>query len=252
MGKKVLVLASNVGLWAEELQAPWDALTRAGHELTLATHRGLTPLPITISMDPEFIDPLQNYKVNPVEVVERTKALLESGAWDNPLKIENVKMSDYDAIVLVGGPGSALDLVGNADVHNLVLDAYQNEKMIGALCYAVGALVWTRDPRTRKSIIHQRTVAAHPREWDFNVDMTYPLYGATPENPGTDLITKGFVFPLQVVVEDAVGETGSVRSDPMTNRERPLVAVDWPFVTALSVESSIAFGEALASCLDER
>ena len=40
--KKVLVLASNLGLWAEELQGPWDALTGAGHEIQLATDRGIT------------------------------------------------------------------------------------------------------------------------------------------------------------------------------------------------------------------
>ena len=27
---RVMMIASNVGLWAEELQAPWDALRKAG------------------------------------------------------------------------------------------------------------------------------------------------------------------------------------------------------------------------------
>ena len=44
MGKKILFVASNYGLWAEELQAPWDTLKAAGHELTLSTYLGKTPL----------------------------------------------------------------------------------------------------------------------------------------------------------------------------------------------------------------
>jgi putative intracellular protease/amidase len=50
---KVLVIASNYGVWAEELQGPWDALRQAGHDLTLATYLGKTPLPGAISMDPD-------------------------------------------------------------------------------------------------------------------------------------------------------------------------------------------------------
>jgi putative intracellular protease/amidase len=43
---KVLVLATNYGSWGEELQAPWDALNEAGHDVTLATPLGKKPLPI--------------------------------------------------------------------------------------------------------------------------------------------------------------------------------------------------------------
>jgi putative intracellular protease/amidase len=250
--KKVLVLASNMGLWAEELQGPWDALVDAGHDLQLATEHGNTPLPMAFSMDPEFVDPVQNAKVNPVYVVERTKTLLETGAWDQTIKIRDAKMADYDAIVIVGGPGSPLDLAGNAKVHVLLVDAWQQGKLIGALCYAVGALVWARNPETQKSIIWGKTIVAHPRPWDFTDDMPYPLYGATPSNQGTNLVTPGFLYPLFVIVDDAVGPDGKVLTDPTANHDKPLVHVDGQFVTALSVESSKAFGDALVTELAKR
>ncbi|HDN84364.1 MAG TPA: type 1 glutamine amidotransferase domain-containing protein, partial [Candidatus Aerophobetes bacterium] len=40
MGKKILILATNYGTWGEELQAPWDILKEAGHQLTLCTSMG--------------------------------------------------------------------------------------------------------------------------------------------------------------------------------------------------------------------
>jgi putative intracellular protease/amidase len=252
MSKKVLILASNLGLWGEELQAPWDALKKAGFKITLATEQGKTPLPLMLSVDENFVDPVQQYHVNPSEVVARIKEILETGEWDNPIKIVDAKMEDYDAIVVVGGPGSPLDLTGNSKVHKLLLAAYKSNKIMGALCYAVGCFVWARDPdNDNKSIIYGRTVVAHPREWDFTGDLNYPLYGATPDNPGTDLVTPGFVYPLQVIVEDAVGPDGKVISDPKANRENPCVAYDRPFVTGLSVESSIAFGDKLVEALSE-
>jgi len=250
MGKQIVFLASNVGLWAEELQAPWDALKKAGHDLTLATKQGKKPLPIVVSMDPDFMDPMQHYAVNPADVVNRTKELLAGDEWAHPLKFDEVQMADCDALVMVGGPGSALDMVGNIRVHQLILESYQAGKTIGALCYAVGALALTRDPMNgNKSVIYGRTVTAHPHAWDFYMDMNYPLYGATPDNKGTDLVTAGFLFPLQYLTEDAVGPNGKVLADETANREKPCVAYDAPFVTGLSVESSIAFGKKLVEAL---
>ncbi|MBX3044547.1 MAG: DJ-1/PfpI family protein [Candidatus Kapabacteria bacterium] len=250
MGKKILVVASNYGVWAEELQAPWDALKKAGHELTLTTFLGKTPLPGKISMDPEFVDPMQKIKMNPPELLARVNEILDTGEWDNPVKMSDADMDEYDALVIVGGAGSALDVAGNMMVHNLVLQAYKSGKIIGALCYAVAALSFTRDPdNNMKSVIYGKQVTAHPHAWDFVGDLGYDVVRATEDNPDIKMKTSGFVFPLQYMVEDAVGPNGKVHSDPTTSREKPSVVWDAPFVTGLSVESAVAFGDKLVEVL---
>ena len=248
---KILVLASNQGLWAEELQAPWDALTDAGHQVTLATVHGMTPLPLVISLDSTFIDPLLNAPINPPDVVARVRELVKSGAWDGSIKIDDADMADHDVLVIVGGPGAAVDLTGNPKVHKLLVEAWVADKLIGSLCYGVGALVWARQPDDyRKSIIDGKTIVAHPHEWDYDAFLGYDLEGATKENPSPDIITPGFIFPLRAIVEDAVGEHGRVISPPETTRETPCVNYDHPFLTALSVESSFAFGNKLVDVLN--
>ncbi len=250
MGKKLLVIASNYGLWAEELQAPWDLLKKAGHELTLATFLGKTPLPFHASMDPDFIDPMLNIPMNPPELLNRVNEILDAGEWSNTLKIADAKMADYDHLVLVGGPGAAVDMAGNMFVHNLILDAYKSGKIICALCYAVAALVFTRDPdNDNRSVIYGKTVTAHPHAWDFDVDVVYDVVRATDENPNMKLRTSGFLYPLQYITEDAVGPDGKVIADETASRNNPCVVWDSPFVTALSVESSTAFGEKLIEVL---
>lgn len=249
MSKKVLMIASNLGLWGEELQAPWDALKKAGFSLTLATEKGITPLPLELSINKDFVDPVQNYNVNPAEVVDRILGILENKEWENCLKISDVKAGDYDAIAIVGGPGSPLDITGNAKVHRLLENFYYQGKIIGALCYAVGTFVWARKKEDGKSIINGKTIVAHPKEWDFTGDLNYPLYGASQSNPGTDLVTPGFLYPLQVIVSDAVGDNGRVIANPAANRKTPVVHYDHPFVSAQSVESSIAFGEKMVEVL---
>ncbi len=248
--KKILMVASNYGLWAEELQAPWDVLKKAGHQLTLATYLGKTPLPGKISMDPDFVDPMQHIKMNPPELIARINEILDTGEWSHNIKTADAKMADYDTLVIVGGAGSALDVAGSMLVHKLVYDAYKSGKIIGALCYAVGALAFTRDPDNgNKSVIYGKKVTAHPHAWDFVEDLPYDVVRATEDNPGIKLKTSGFVFPLQHMVEDAVGPGGHVYSDPTTSREKPSVVWDPPFVTGLSVESSLAFGQKLAEVL---
>src|SRR5271165_6599766 len=135
LSMRIVVLASNYGLWAEELQAPWDMLQRAGHGLTLATRYGKTPLPIVASMDSNYMDPVQHTPINPPEIVKRTVELLNGPDWANPIRYTDIQMRNYDAIVMVGGPGAALDMVGNLVVHRAVLEAYQEKKLIAALCY---------------------------------------------------------------------------------------------------------------------
>ena len=253
MSQKIIVCATNYGVWGEELQAPWDALRKAGHHLTLATPQGKKPLPLTISVDPEFMDPMQHYQVNPPQVCARIKELVAGKEWANPKRFKDVHMADYDAIVVAGGLGSMLDIGNNPALHRLLLDAYYADKLIGTICYANAVLVFTRDPKNNyKSIINGRQVTAHPRAWDFDVDLTYELYNPTPDNKGTDLVSPGFLFPLQDLVTDAVGPQGKCISIETANREKPSVAYDWPFVTGTSVESSIAFGQKLVEVLATR
>ena len=248
----ILMVASNLGVWAEELQGPWDVLIEKGHNVTLATEQGIKPLPHVISMDPDALDTVQNIKVNPQSVVDRCKALWASTALDNPIAIKDAKMRDYEAIALIGGPGAPLDMNGNSKLHKLLVEAFTSDKLIATICYAVGGLVWARNPETGKSIIDGKVICAHPRDWDFTDPLPYPLDGAQSGNAGTDLVTPGFNYPVQTIVELAVGDDGRVLSNPYVLRSCPCTHYDWPFVTALSVESSTPFGYMIDNALIQK
>jgi putative intracellular protease/amidase len=255
MAKKILMLAPNYGGWGEEQQAPWDIFNKAGFEVTLATPRGKKPLPLTASVDPDFVDPIQNYHVNPPEVCKRVKELVDGKEWEKAVKIADIKsMKDFDAIVLTCGPGAILDVNGRQKVHELLLEGFRTKKLLCALCYAVAALVFTRDDKNEyKSIVYGKHITAHPRSWDFHFDLDHSkLYGITADNQPTNLITPGFIYPLQDLARDAVGPKGKVDDADKASRENPSVVYDEPFVTGCSVESSIAFANKIVEILKKR
>jgi putative intracellular protease/amidase len=178
---------------------------------------------------------------------------LDSGEWDRPIKVADADMADYDAMVLAGGPGTDLDLTNNTAIHCLIREAIAQDKLVAAMCFAVGCLAFTRDPdNVYRSVIWGKRMTAHPRAWDFTADLTYDLYQATPDNPGTNVITPGFLLPIQDVMTDAVGPQDDVHSDPATSRENPCVVFDWPFITTTSVESSLAYGNKIVEVLASR
>jgi putative intracellular protease/amidase len=251
--KKVLILATNYGTWGEELQAPWDIIKKAGHDVTLCTPLGKKPLPLAVSCNPDFVDPIINFHTNPPEVCKRIKELTDGKEWDNSVKFKDAKMENYDALVLTGGLGAMIDMANNYNAHKLIKDALAANKLVAALCYSVSTLVFCRDPKNQnKSVIYGKKITAHPASWDFygpDWDFTYDLYGATPDNKGTDVHTPGFLWPLEPLVRDAVGPNGKCIANEKANREHPEVAFDWPFVTGTSVESSIAYGEKIVEVL---
>jgi putative intracellular protease/amidase len=259
MAKKVIICATNFGVWAEELQGPWDVLRKAGLDVTLATPQGKKPLPLKISVDPDFVDPMLsklpglNPKVNPKEVCDRTKELVEGDEWAHPIKLADARMADYDAVVGTGGLGAMMDLAPNKYFKGLIYEAYCTDKLIATLCYSTAALIWTRNPKDAyNSIIKGKRVACHPRAWDFEDDVSLELWGATEDNKGTDAVYAGFLYPLEDIARDAVGPGGLCIGDPEATRDNPRVEFDWPFITGNSVESSIAFGEKIVEVLNNR
>jgi putative intracellular protease/amidase len=249
---KVLICATDYGTWGEELQAPWDIIKKAGHDVTLTTWFGKKPLPLAVSCDPTFFDPIIKCNTNPPDVCKRIKELADGDEWAHSIKFKDAKMSNYDAVVLTGGLGAMIDMCNNYNVHKLILDAIAQDKLVAALCYSVATLVFCRNPKTKNSVIYGKKIAAHPASWDFygpDFDFTYDLYHPTPDNKGTDVHTPGFLWPLEPIVRDAVGPKGECIAIESTTREKPKVVFDWPFVTGTSVESSIAYGEKIVEVL---
>jgi len=146
--------------------------------------------------------------------------------------------SSYDAVLLVGGSGPIIDMVNNQRVHDLVLGFHARNAPVAAICYGVAVLPFARDITLRKSIIEGKHVTGHCVEYDYHDGTGFM---------GTDLNMGPPPYTLEYLLRDSVGEEGGYHGNfgAFTS-----VIVDYPFITARSLQCSHEFGDQFVNALD--
>ena len=112
--KRVLMMVSE-GFYAPEYYVPFEAFKNAGFKITTAT----------------------KYK-RATRPDERQVSTYPSVNAD--ITFEEIKVSDYDAIVFAGGNGAWEDFFPNQDVHKALTDFMKEDKVVALLCSSVGLL----------------------------------------------------------------------------------------------------------------
>ena len=263
--KKILTILSEWGYWGEELVGPMERLEAAGFTLDFATPRGKRPTALPPSCDPTYVDPPLGTHVVPQDVADKVKAVDGSDKLANPIDLsawfperpyfsadtflraleayfEGVKtaqqdLEQYDGLLLVGGSGPMLDMVNNQRVHDIVLGFHRQDKPIAAICYAVGTLVFARDFNERKCLIEGKHVTGHCIEYDYHDGTGFV---------GSDINIGPPPYVLEYLLRDAVGPNGQYHGN---FGKWSSVIVDWPFVTARSLQGSFEFGDRFVDML---
>jgi putative intracellular protease/amidase len=143
----------------------------------------------------------------------------------------------YDALLLVGGSGPIIDVVNNQRVHDVVLGFHRAGKPIAAICYGVATLVFARDFNERRSIIAGKHVTGHCLEYDYHDGTGFA---------GTDFNMGPPPYTLEYILSDAVGPHGQFHGN---FGKQTSVIVDYPFITARSLQCSFEFGEKFVDVL---
>ena len=264
--KKILAIVSDHGYWGVELTGPMVKLEEAGYSLTIATPKGSRPQALPPSYDTSYFDPPLGMCVTTAEDAAQVNAIKDSKKLDNPLNLTqwvperpyfsapqflrawegyHARLKDLDAelegfagLLLVGGSGPIVDMVNNQRVHDLIMSFYKRQAPIAAICYGVACLPMARDFNERRSIIRGKHVTGHCIEYDYH-DGTGFL--------GTDFNMGPPPYCLEYMLTDAVGPEGQYHGN---FGKRTSVIVDYPFITARSLQCSHEFGDQFVNVLD--
>jgi putative intracellular protease/amidase len=266
VSKKVLVLLSEYGYWGEELIGPLAKFDERGYHVDFATPTGRKPRPLPPSMDPDFIDPPLGKSVTSAETAELTRKIDESDRldhprslkewlperpytvdanylrklekWNNDLDAIRGDIAEYDTMLIVGGSGPIVDLANNERVHGLILAFLRSGKPVAAECYGVACLAFARDWEDRKSIIWNKHVTGHCKEYDYKDGTGFV---------GADINMGPPPYPLEYILRDATGPEGRYHGG---FGHEISVVVDYPFITGRSTHDSYTTGQKIVEVLE--
>ena len=124
------------GFWAEELLTPLSTFRKAGIQLTFATPGGVRPTVDEGSLSPDT--------VGGAEEAARQRAELDvlfAEELAAPLRLEDVKAADYDAVYIPGGHGPMEDLAVSPAMGELLVGMLDAGKIVSSVCHGPAALL---------------------------------------------------------------------------------------------------------------
>jgi putative intracellular protease/amidase len=125
------------GYWAEEFAAPYSELTKAGHQIVVATPGGVVPHVDVMSLRPAM--------AGSAEIALELEEILRSAEeLRHPIELADARVEDYDAVYYPGGHGPMEDLWEDADSGRLLIAALASGKPLAIVCHAPVARMATR------------------------------------------------------------------------------------------------------------
>jgi putative intracellular protease/amidase len=194
-----------------ESAIPWKVCTSNGWIVEFSTEHGLVaqtdlnklkgPLPGLLSANKKAQTAYQQ--------------MAEDQYFQHPTPYADINPDQYDALLLPGGDAPGVrQYLDNQVLRGKVLQFWQQDKLIGALCHGLLVLARTIVPQTARSVLYGRKVTAVPKSLDqlaYRIDRLvvkhgYVMYSscvadevsACLESPDDYLKGPGFLSPYVV------------------------------------------------------
>ncbi len=171
--KRILMVVANpsesttvggpVGFWASELTHAWYEFTEQGYEVTIASPRGGR-----VEFD-SLSDPRDPSGYSARDLISmgfiHTPDLM--ALLDSTPSLDDLKQSDFDAIVVAGGQSPMFTFPNETRLHQLMREFYEAEKPTAALCHGTCVLLHVK-LSDGKHLIEGRTMTGFANsEEDF-------------------------------------------------------------------------------------
>lgn len=125
--------AKSTGFWLEELTTPYYAFIDAGAQVDIASIAGGAA-----PVDPKSQKPAGE---NPKSVDRFLADKPAMASLSATMRVEAADWAKYDAIFLPGGHGTMWDLPNSAAFATLLAKAYENGRIVSAVCHGPAGLV---------------------------------------------------------------------------------------------------------------
>jgi putative intracellular protease/amidase len=149
--RRILIVVANpavsttvgwpVGFWASELIHPYDAFTRQGYAVTIASPDG-GKVEMDAYSDPRDASGYSKDDMLSLQYLNRPEFV---GLLENTPSVAQLKAEDFDAIVVVGGQSPMFTFKDALALQRLFLDFYNLGKVSAILCHGTALLLYLQD-----------------------------------------------------------------------------------------------------------
>ncbi|WP_028649590.1 type 1 glutamine amidotransferase domain-containing protein [Nocardiopsis sp. CNT312] len=140
------------GFWAEEVVAPYQVLTEAGHRITVATPGAALPTVDQVSLAPESTG-------GPDRATAMRSALEAITELRHPLPLDQVDPDGFDALFYPGGHGPMEDLAADPASGALLTRALDAGTPLAVVCHGPAALLAATRPDGTNAFAGYRVAA---------------------------------------------------------------------------------------------
>lgn len=128
-----------IGFWLSELAQPYQIFTEAGYEITIASPDG-GKITFDSWSDPESPNARELDLISTgFKYHSKTVSLME-----NTVKLEEIKVENFDGIFVVGGLGPMQTFYNNEGLQKLFAQFYEAEKASATICHGSCILLKTK------------------------------------------------------------------------------------------------------------
>ena len=150
----ILIPIPNYGFDPTEVAIPWKLLKENGQEVVFATPNGNSGVGDKLMITGDKLGVWKFLLMARKDAVEAYKEMINQASFKNPLMYSEIKIEDFDGIILPGGHDKGVkEYLESSILQNIVVRFFTMMKPVGAICHGLVLLARSIDPNTNKSII---------------------------------------------------------------------------------------------------
>ena len=175
--RRILIVVANpsvstttgwpVGFWAAELIHPYDAFTRQGYAVTIASPDG-GKVEMDAYSDPRDASGYSKDDTLSLQYLNRPEFV---GLLENTPSVANLKADDFDAVVVVGGQAPMFTFKDALALQRFFLDFYNQGKVSAILCHGTALLLYLQDA-TGEPFVKGKTMTGFANSEEDFADQT--------------------------------------------------------------------------------
>jgi len=158
---KVLIPLPGYGFDPTEAAIPWQILLQKNIEVIFATPTGNPAAADTIMLTGDNLGIWSGLLMARKDAIAAYRQMIQSDAFNRPVKYEEIKMPDYNGLLLPGGHDKGVrEYLESKILQSAVVDFFNAGKPVGAICHGAVLAARSINRTTGKSVLYNYKTTA--------------------------------------------------------------------------------------------